>query len=56
LANAKYDVVIQSLEGATFYASFDLFKGYWELPLFEDSQALMTFMTNEGIFTPTRVI
>jgi hypothetical protein len=39
-----------------FYASFDLFKGYWQLPLHKESQGLMSFMTDKGIFTPTRVI
>jgi hypothetical protein len=32
------EVVMQSLENSAFYASFGLFKGYWQLPLHEDSQ------------------
>jgi hypothetical protein len=50
------EVVMQSLENSAFYASFDLFKGYWQFPLHEDSQQCLSFMTDMGIFTPIWVI
>jgi hypothetical protein len=50
------EVVFQHLENSKVYASFDLFKGYWQLPLDPDSQECLSFMTDSGIYTPTRVI
>ncbi len=29
---------------------------YWQLPLHKDSQALQSFLTPEGVYTPTRVM
>lgn len=30
---------------------FDMKDAFWQLPLAEDSQEVMSFMTDEGIFT-----
>uniref|UniRef100_H3GR27 Reverse transcriptase domain-containing protein n=1 Tax=Phytophthora ramorum TaxID=164328 RepID=H3GR27_PHYRM len=38
-----------------FYAIFDFIKGFWQLPLHKDSQGFLSYMTDRGIFTPTRV-
>jgi hypothetical protein len=50
------ECVLQSLEGTTCYATLDLWKGYWQFPLAEEKQECFSFMTHEGIFTPTRII
>ncbi|OWZ07849.1 LOW QUALITY PROTEIN: hypothetical protein PHMEG_00019703 [Phytophthora megakarya] len=34
---------------------FDLKNGFWQLPLAEESQEVLSFMTDEGVYTPTRV-
>ncbi|GMF14937.1 unnamed protein product [Phytophthora fragariaefolia] len=48
-------VVIQSVKGAYAFGLFDLFKGFWQLPLHPISQELYSFVTEDGVFTPTRV-
>jgi hypothetical protein len=50
------EVVMQSLKGSTVFASFDLVDGYWQFPLHEDSQEILSYFTELGILTPTRVI
>ena len=50
------DVVLQKLEGSTCYAVLDLYSGYWQFPLSEESQEYHSFRTDSGIYTPTRVI
>jgi Reverse transcriptase (RNA-dependent DNA polymerase) len=44
------------LRGATCFASFDLSHGYWQLPLATESQEFQSFVTPDGVFTPTRVL
>jgi hypothetical protein len=44
------------LRGATCFASFDLSHGYWQLPLASESQECQSFITPDGVFTPTRVL
>ncbi|OWZ15876.1 Retrovirusrelated Pol Polyprotein from transposon 297 [Phytophthora megakarya] len=48
-------VVVQNVNGAYAFGLFDLFKGFWQRPLHPDSQELFSFVTEEGVFTPTRV-
>jgi hypothetical protein len=43
------------LAGSHCFFSFDLFKGYWQFPLAEESQHLFTVMTDAALYTPTRV-
>lgn len=40
--------------GSKFFASIDFCSGYWQLPLHENSQDDFSFITHEGIFSPTR--
>ncbi|KAE9083679.1 hypothetical protein PF006_g26638 [Phytophthora fragariae] len=49
------EVVLGALEGAKVFFALDWFRGYWQLPLHEDSQELFTFITHRGMYTPTRV-
>ncbi|KAE9042606.1 hypothetical protein PR002_g3826 [Phytophthora rubi] len=48
-------VAIQSVKGAYAFGLFDLFKGFWQLPLHHISQEFYSFVTEDGVFTPTRV-
>lgn len=50
------DSLTRSLRGARWFASIDLFNGYWQAPLDEASQEIHSFVTPDGVFTPTRVI
>ncbi|KAE9082359.1 hypothetical protein PF005_g16446 [Phytophthora fragariae] len=38
-----------------FYAMFDFLKSFWQLPLDESCQEFLSYMTDNGVFTPTRV-
>ncbi|KAG6610714.1 Retrotransposon protein, Ty3-gypsy subclass [Phytophthora cinnamomi] len=49
------EVVLGALERAKVFFALDWFRGYWKLPLDEDSQELFTFITHRGMYTPTRV-
>jgi hypothetical protein len=44
------------LAGDTCYASIDLCNGYWQMALDEGSQECQSFITPDGVFTPTRVL
>ncbi|POM69604.1 Hypothetical protein PHPALM_14096 [Phytophthora palmivora] len=46
----------QSVRGAYGFGLFDLFKGFWQLPLHADSQEVFSFVTEDGVFTPTRTV
>ena len=47
---------LSQLSGSRYFATFDLSHGYWQLELEESSQALQSFITPDGIFSPTRVL
>lgn len=49
------EVVLDNLRHAKFYAPFDLTSGYWQFPLSECSQEMFSYLTDQGVFTPTRV-
>lgn len=40
--------------GSKYFATIDFCSGYWQLPLAEDSQDALSFITHEGIWKPTR--
>ena len=46
---------LTKLSNAIFFANLDLSHGYWQLPLHSDSQECQSFVTIDGIYTPTRV-
>ena len=50
-----FKVILQYLEGSGAYASLDAFKGFWQWPLHEDSQELLSILTDRGVFSPTRL-
>ena len=39
-----------------YYATFDFSHGYWQLELEQKSQVLQSFITPDGIYSPTRVL
>ncbi|GMF16577.1 unnamed protein product [Phytophthora fragariaefolia] len=45
----------EAAKGACGYADFDMPKGFWRLPLHPDSQEMMSFVTTDTVYTPTRV-
>lgn len=47
--------VMSNVNGAVAMANFDMKNGFWQLPLSEESQEVLSFMTDEGVYTPTRV-
>ena len=44
------------LAGDTCYATIDLCNGYWQMPLHPDSRECQSFITPDGVFSPTRVL
>ncbi|GMF39926.1 unnamed protein product [Phytophthora fragariaefolia] len=44
------------VEDSDSYFTIEWWRGYWQLPLDEDSQELYTIMTHQGMFTPTSVL
>jgi hypothetical protein len=50
------EVVMDHLQGAKVFFVIDFFKGYWQLPFAEASQELFSILTDEDIYTPTRVL
>jgi hypothetical protein len=44
------------VHGSQFFATFDQIHGYWQLMLDPDSQECQSFLTPDGVFTPTRVL
>jgi len=44
------------LSASRYYATFDLSHGYWQLELDPASRTLQSFITPDGIFSPTRVL
>ena len=44
------------LSGSRYFANFDMSHGYWQLLLDLLSQECQSFITPDGIFTPTRVM
>jgi hypothetical protein len=43
------------LAGSKYFSTLDLMKGYWHLPLHEESQECQSIITPDGVYTPTRV-
>lgn len=47
---------LTKLGKARFYANFDFSHSYWQLMLARESQECQSFVTPDGIFSPTRVM
>ncbi|KAE9290627.1 hypothetical protein PF008_g25543 [Phytophthora fragariae] len=44
-----------AFQGKKVFARFDFTQGFWQLPLHEDSRGIFSFVTPDGVYTPTRV-
>jgi hypothetical protein len=47
---------VSRLHGSNYFATFDLSHGYWQLPLAVESQECQSFITPDGVYSPTRVL
>ena len=50
------DVILARLLGAKYFALFDVASGYWQFSLSECSREILSYMTDRGVYTPTRVV
>jgi hypothetical protein len=47
---------LHDLHGSEVFATLDFCQGYWQIPLQKDSQDCQSFVTPDGVYTPTRVL
>jgi hypothetical protein len=47
---------LSSVQESSHFCTFDLSHGYWQLQLAAGSRECQSFITPEGVFTPTRVL
>ena len=50
--HTRLEEVQVSFEGTIYWVSIDLLQGYWQTPLHEDAQNVITMVTQDGLFTP----
>ena len=55
-AMPNLEQVRERVAGSSCYQQLDFFKGFWQLPLDKSCQEYFSIVTDEGIYTPTRVI
>lgn len=46
---------VEHIRGAQHFGLLDFIKGYWQLPLHEFSQEVLSYITHRKIYTPRRV-
>ena len=46
---------VKKCQGAKYFMTFDFLKGFFQIPIHEDSQHYFSFMTDRGVYTPTRI-
>ncbi|KAG3095516.1 hypothetical protein PI124_g16068 [Phytophthora idaei] len=46
---------LEHARGKKHYGLFDFIRSFWQLGLHSDSQEPLSYVTDEGVFTPTRV-
>jgi hypothetical protein len=47
---------LYDLHGSEVCATLDFCRGYWQIPLHKDLQDWRSFITPDGVYTPTRVL
>jgi hypothetical protein len=47
---------LHDLHGSKVFATLGFCQGYWQIPLRKDSQDCQSFITPDGVYTPTRVL
>jgi hypothetical protein len=50
------EVALDLFAGASVFFSLYFFKGYWQFKLDPESQEMFSFLTDQGVCTPTRVL
>jgi Reverse transcriptase (RNA-dependent DNA polymerase) len=53
MSNLQDDLL--DLHGSEVFATLHFCQGYWLIPLHKDSQDCQSFITPDGVYTPTRV-
>jgi Reverse transcriptase (RNA-dependent DNA polymerase) len=56
MAYAQLQDELHDLHGSEVFATLDFCQGYWQMPLYKDSQDCQSFSTPDGVYTPTRVL
>jgi Reverse transcriptase (RNA-dependent DNA polymerase) len=47
---------LHDLNGSDVFATLDFCQGYWQIPLHKDSHDCQSFITPDGVYTPTCVL
>jgi hypothetical protein len=47
---------LHDLHGSEVFSMLNFSQGYWQIPLHKDSQDCRSFITPDGVYTPTRVL
>lgn len=50
-----FSVILSYVQGAQYFAKFDMFKGFWQIALAPECQEYFSFMKYDGVYTPLRV-
>ena len=48
------EIEVEKCAGSKAFCTMDCLQGYWKCPLAEEVHELFTFVTQEGLFSPTR--
>lgn len=48
-------IITEHVRGMEHFGLFDFIKPFWQLPLAKACQEMMSYMTDDKIYTPTRV-
>ena len=49
----RIDTIIEDITGMVKFSAFDLWEGYYNLRVDEQSEDLLAFKTTTGLYTPT---
>ena len=52
----KIQELLPHLVGASFFATFDLLRGFWQFPVSEESKQYLAFVTHKGLYEFERVV
>jgi hypothetical protein len=47
---------LHDLHGSEVFATLEFCQGYWQIPLHKDSQDCQSFITPDGVYTPTHLL
>ena len=52
----KIQELLPHLVGASFFATFDLLRGFWQFPVSEESKQYLAFVTHKGLYEFERIV